>query len=351
MHPKYWNRKALHHVYRNADSGDGNQNAGALDAFSAAGAFESLLGDEPTDAGAPAPAPAAKPEPAAAAADETEDQVAERLAREQAEGDGKSADDAGAAPQSFTIKVDGKDVVLTADEMAEHYKNGLRQQDYTKKTTEAAEQRKVAEAQQVEARTKRDEYAGKLDAFASQANYELNAMRAQLTDELLQSDPLTYMQIQRTAETRHAQLQQAQQELQQINGQRQQEKTAEQQSRMQAEHQALLDKLPEWKDSAVADAEVVKIKQYLASQGFKPEEMTFTDHRSILMARKAMQHDALMERARGAVKKVASAPLKVESPGNAESAPKPGDGRTTAMKKLQKSGSITDAAAAFEQFT
>jgi hypothetical protein len=27
-------------------------------------------------------------------------------------------------------------------------------------------------------------------------------------------------------------------------------------------------------------------------QGFKPEEMSFTDHRSIVLARKAMQYDA-----------------------------------------------------------
>lgn len=346
MHPKYWKNKALHHVYRNADGGDGNQNAGAMNVFSAAGAFESMLGDEPEAAAAAAAETNAEP----AGAAETEDQAAERLAREQAEGADKPSDDTSAAPQSFTIKVDGKDVVLTADEMAEHYKNGLRQQDYTKKTTEAAEQRKAAEAQQAEARTKRDEYAGKLETVFAQANYELTALRATLTQDLLQSDPLTYLNTQRIVEQRQAELAQAQQELQQIHGQRQQEQAAAQQSRMQAEHQALLDKLPEWKDSAVADAEVVKIKQYLASQGFKPEEMTFSDHRSILMARKAMQHDALMERARAAAKKVASAPLKVESPGNAESAPKPGDGRTAAMKKLQKSGSITDAAAAFEQF-
>jgi hypothetical protein len=151
-------------------------------------------------------------------------------------------------------------------------------------------------------------------------------------------------------QARHAELQQAQQELQQINGQRQQEHATALKSHMEQQQEQLLAKLPEWKDKAKADAEAAKIKDYLATEGFKPEEMSFTDHRAILLARKAMQFDALMTKARETTKKVAAAPPKVERPGNAESAPKPGDGRTTAMKQLQQSGSINAAANAFTQF-
>jgi hypothetical protein len=339
MHPKYWKFPGA--AYRNADNGDGNQNAGggSLDAFSAASAFESVLDDEP--------APAAQP--AAAAEAETEDQAAERLAREEAEGNTPADPAAGDAPQSFTIKVDGKDVTLTADEMAEHVKAGMRHQDYTRKTTEVAEQRKAADAEITQARAKRDEYAVKLEQFSGQANYELNALQAQLTDELLQTDPVAYLSTQRIVEKRHAELQQAQRELQQINGQRQTEAAEAQRQNLQQQHEQLVAKLPEWKDPAKAKVEAAKIKDYLATQGYEAGDADFSDHRQIVLANKAMQFDALMERARGAAKKVAAAPPKVERPGNAETA-KPGDGRTTAMKNLQKSGSINDAAAAFTAF-
>lgn len=336
MHPKYW--KLTGAVYREqASTAEGGGPAGgALDAFSAADAFEARLSDEP------------EAEPVAApVADETDDQVAERLAAEDA-GE-PAADDAPAAPESFTIKVDGKDVTLTADEMAEHVKAGMRQADYSKKTAELAEQRRTADAEAAQARTKRDEYANKLGTFANQATYELNALAAQLTDDLLQSDPVEYLQTERTLRARQAELQQAQQELQQIKNQRQQEQAAAQSDYFLDQQQKLVAKVPEWTDPAKAQADVAAIKSYLSSQDFAPEEQVLPDHRLVILARKAMQYDALMERARTTTKKVAAAPPRVERPGNAESA-RPGDGRTTAIKQLRQSGSVRDAAAAFSQF-
>jgi len=332
MHLKYWKPRRL---MNEAGDGTTGSTGGALTTSSAADAFAAVLGDEPEAAAAGAEA-------------ETDEQAAERLAREEAEGVDPAADQA-AQPQSFTIKVDGKDVTLTADEMAEHVKAGMRQQDYTRKTTEVAEVRKAAEAEKAQARTQRDEYAAKLEQVYGQANYELNALQAQLTDELLQTDPVAYLSTQRIVQQRHAELQQAQQELQQINGQRQTEAAEAQRQNLMQQQEQLFAKLPEWKDPAKAKEAAAKIKDYLATQGYDGGDTDFTDHRSIVLAHKAMQFDALMERARSTAKKVAAAPPKVERPGNAETA-KPGDGRTTAMKNLQKSGSINDAAAAFSAF-
>lgn len=332
MHPKYWKPRRL---MNEAGDGTTGSTGGALSTSSAADAFAAVLGDEPEAAAAPAEA-------------ETDEQAAERLAREESE-DPAEAEATAEAPQSFTIKVDGKDVTLTADEMAEHVKAGMRQQDYSKKTAELAEQRRAAEAEATQARTQRDEYAAKLGNFANQATYELNALAAQLTDELLQTDPVEYLSKQRTLQARHAELQQAQQELQQIHGQRQAEQAEAQRHHLAQQQEQLLAKLPEWKDPAKAKEAAAKIKDYLATQGYDGGDTDFTDHRQIVLANKAMQFDALMERARSTAKKVAAAPPKVERPGNAETA-KPGDGRTTAMKNLQKSGSINDAAAAFSAF-
>lgn len=331
MHPKYWKPRLQAPIDGEGGTGGGSSES-LIDAF--ASHFDGPTDDEL--------APVA----------ESQEDTAARLAAEDAAEAEKPADpveadpDAPAEPEKFTIEVDGKPVELTKAEIAEHYKNGLRQKDYTQKTMEAAETRKAAEAETAQARATREEYAGKLDTFASQANYEVNALKAQLTDELWQSDPVEYLSIQRTAEQRQAQLQQAQQELQQINGQRQKEQADAMKSHMEAQHQALLDKLPAWKDSAKADAESTQIKKFLADQGFKPEEMSFTDHRAVLLAHKAMQYDALMARAKTTQAKVEKAPPKVARPGTPVQVA-PTDGRTKAMRELTQTGSRDAAAQIF----
>jgi hypothetical protein len=339
MHPKYWNRPRLQSAFESEGSAGGSSDS-MIDAFAAH--FEASSPDDEQ----PAP-PAAESQDDAAARLAAEDAAAE-AAKDAPKPDADPADaEPSDEPQKFKIEVDGKSVELTAAEIAEHYKNGLRQQDYTKKTTEAAETRRAAETEISQARAQREEYAGKLDVFTNQANYELNALRGQLTNELLQSDPVAYLQIQRTAEMRQAELQQAHQELQQINGQRQQEQATALQSHMEAQHQALLDKLPDWKDSAKAEAEAAKIKAYLGTEGFKPEEMSFTDHKGILLARKAMLYDALMARAKDTQVKVSAAPVKVARTGTPVSTPT--DGRTAAMRELTATGSRDAAAKIFAE--
>jgi hypothetical protein len=318
-----------------------DQGNSELDAHGAAAAFDALLtgseGGEQQAGGEQS-------------GEETEEQAAERIAAEAANEEAKPDEEQAVEPPKFTIKVDGKDVELTADEMAEAYKGQLRQADYTKKTMEAAEQRKAAEAEVAKARQERETYATKLETFANQANYEVQAIAAQLTEELLQSDPVEYLRLQHIVQRRQVELGQAQQELQKVNDQRNTEKAESERRYLAEQHEQLLAKLPEWKDPAKAKAEVAKIKEYLGQQGFDERESDFTDHRNVILARKAMQFDALMAKAKEATKKVSALPTKVERPGNAESAPKATDGRTAAMKRLSQTGSVSDAAAIFAQF-
>jgi hypothetical protein len=327
MHSKYWKRPRVMAPLESEGSAGGAPAAEDFASF-----FDNSVGvDDQQQADTSNQAGAESQEDAAARL--VAEDAANAQQTDQPQDDGAAADAAAAAEtDKFTIKVDGKDVTLTADEMAEHVKNGMRQADYSRKTAEVAEQRKAVEAQQAEARTQRDQYAAKLDTFSQQANYEVNALRAQLTDELLQSDPLSYMQIQRTADQRQAQLQQAQQAMQQITEQRAQEKTEADRQNIAHQQEQLLAKVPEWKDPAKAKAEVAKLQEYLTQQGYEPGEADFADHRSVVLARKAMQYDALMARAKVAR---TAAPI----PAN--------DGRSTAVRRFEQTGSRDDAAAAF----
>jgi hypothetical protein len=312
-----------------------SESSAPLDMHGAADAFSSLDGDAGHDE---------KVKPAEAV--ESTDDAAARLAAEDAAGEGEpEAGDPPAAAEAITVEIDGKLVTLTKEQIAENHKNGLRQADYTRKTMEAADARKTADAETAKARQERATYAQQLNNYAITTHGAIQEQQALLTLELLESDPIEYFKLERTVKERQANLVEAQQRLQHLNTEHQQEQEAQQKAYQSEQHQQLLDKLPEWKDPVKAKAEAEAIKAHRVQMGYTPEMNDLRNHLDVITARKAMQYDALIERAKGAVKKVAALPVRAERSGSAETGKL--DGRTTVMKKLAQSGSIDDAAAAF----
>lgn len=316
--------------------GDGGGASEALDIHSAADAFGALMGGDEDDSQASTTDQAADDSPEAAA---------ERLAKQELSGN-EEGGDAPEAEKTFTVEIDGKQVQLTAAEIAENHKNGLRQADYTRKTMEAAEARKAAETEANQARQEREQYAQKLNHYAISTEAQLNAIAAELTQDLLDTDPVGYLTKQRTLQEGQAKLAQAQGELSKLTAQQQEERAAAETAYYADQQAKLLAKVPEWKDPKKQEADVAAMKEYLGTQEFTPEEQRFPDHRLVILARKAMQFDQLMERAKGAVKKVAALPVKVERAG----APDTGNSKKVeAFKRLSKTGSVDDAANAFSQ--
>lgn len=310
----------------------------ALDMHSAADAFSSLLGDEPE----------ATKESESSDDDTPEGKAEKLLTSEMSDDEQEEATEDEPEADDLTIEVDGKQVKLTKEQIAENYKNGLRQADYTRKTMEAAEARKTAEAETAKARAERTEYAQKLNNYTIAEQSGVDQIRAAMTQELLESDPVQYLTLQHTLNERQVKLGEAQRILGQLTEQQQAEEAEAKQSYMNAQRDQLLAKLPEWKDPAKAEAEANAIKKYLMSQGYEAAELNITDHKQIILARDAMKYRELIERAGKAVKKVAALPTKVERPGSPEV--RSPDKRTTAMKQLERTGSIKDAANAFAQF-
>lgn len=314
---------------------------GAMDQGQAASAFESLL------SGAAAEPSGEEENPEAT--HEGEDNAATEGA-DADEGDEESEGEAAPEPSATVeFEVDGKKVSMTKEQIAEAVKGQMRQDDYTKKTMQAAEERKTANAEREAARAEREQYAQKLNNFVIAQDSIFQQEASALTEELLNSDPVAYLTLQRTLQLRQAEMQKAQVELQQLEQQRQQEHAEAMKSYQAEQLEKLLAKLPEWKDPKKAKAEVDEITGYMASQEFTPQEISgMSDHRVLLLSRKAMLYDKLMSKAAEATKKVAKAPAMVERPGKGE--PANVDGRTRAMKQLAKSGSVHDAAAAFASF-
>ena len=323
--------------------GGGASEGGALDANQAGELFTSLL-----DQGEPNDKNAGQESPEAAA----ERLAAEELAAQQGgkEGEGQAADGAGddAGAAKITVKIDGKDVQLTEAEIAEHYKNGLRQADYTRKTMEAADARKSAEAEANAARQERQNYANQLNIITAKLQGDLQEQSKIDWQQLLATDPVAYLEQKRIFEERQAHLSKAQQEMDQLQKLHQTEQAESARQYLAKQQQELIAKLPEWKDVDKAKAESAQIKEYLAKEGFEKGEIEqVADHRIVFLFRKAMLYDGLMSRAAAAPNKVAKLPTRVERPGNGDVRP---DGRTQAMQRLAKTGSINDAAAAFSEF-
>lgn len=249
---------------------------------------------------------------------------------------------------AVTIEVDGKPVTLTKAELADAVKNGLRQADYTRKTMEVADQRKAAEAETAKARQERQQYAQNLDQIAGQLQAVLGQQQQIDMKALLQSDPVEYLRQQHLFQERQAQLQQVNGQRQQIAALQQAEAAQSHQSFLQQQQQELLAKLPAWKDAAKATAERDALRTYLKNEGFAEQDVgNISDHKAVILARKAMLYDQMMTKASAAAKKVAPLPAKVERPGVNETPST--DKRSAAYQRLAKTGSVNDAAALFAQ--
>lgn len=107
------------------------------------------------------------------------------------------------------------------------------------------------------------------------------------------------------------------------------------------ESQRLTDLIPEWQDDARARADKAAIASSLHTHGYSPQEINqLYDSRAVVLARKAMLYDRLMASRPEVDKRVADAPP-FQRPG----AGGPAGGRTTALARLGRSGSVDDAAA------
>lgn len=254
-------------------------------------------------------------------------------------------DAASEQPETITIKVDGKDVEVTLDELKKGYQ---RQADYTRKTMEVSETRKAAEAEAQQLREQRNQYAQKLNDSQVLLSAALNEQQNIDWQQLLDSDPVEYLKQQHLYQQRQAAYQKNAQEQQQLYQYQQAEQAQNVQKFLAQQQDELLAKLPEWKDETKAKAEKTAMKTYLQDTGFSLDEINhLSDHRSVLVARKAMLYDQMMSKAKAAAKKVENLPQKVVKPGNGQ-APTI-DKRSQAFQRLGKSGKLEDAANVFAQ--
>ena len=312
----------------------------ALDVNSATDVLSTLLA--PTESQKEKAAKAESTEPDSKESEEEAVEAETEETEEEVE-ETEESEEEGEEPKTVTIKIDGKEVEVTLDELKNGYQ---RQSDYTRKTMEAAEQRKAADAELNAAIQERRTYADNLQRMQIQLESALQEQNTIDWQRLIDTDPQEYLKQQHLYQQRQAQLQRNGIEQQQVNAKIQAEEQTRFQSHLQAQQEELLAKLPEWKNDEKSKTEKVALREYLLNQGFDQKTVdNVSDAKAVIMARKAMLYDKMMSKAQAVAKKVSNLPQKVEKPGVAET--RNLDKRSNAFQRLSKSGSIDDAAAMF----
>lgn len=256
---------------------------------------------------------------------------------EQAEGDD--------AP--ISVEIDGKQVELTKAQIAEAYRHSQDAEEVAKKSKIADNARSLADAETRKAQQERHTYAQNLVKMAAQLEGAIQQQDKIDWDQLLKDNPVAFLEQKHLYDQRQALYQQNLREQEDVSRKIQAEQTENLKSHLATQQQELLAKLPEWKDEGKAKAEREALKRYLIKQGYDDASINgITDHRAVILGRKAMLYDQMMDKAKAAAKKVQNLPTKIERPGVTTESGRL-DGRQQAMRSLMKTGSVEDAAKVF----
>lgn len=222
-------------------------------------------------------------------------------------------DDAGQV--SVKTKIDGKEGtakladVLKSYQLQGHIDNKSRalaeQQQAMNAHMAQVEQAAQARLQQVE------------DMFSLAQNELMREFNAVDWQTLRVTDPAEYSARHHDFQARNNQLQGM---LQNVQQQRAQQSQQSMQMNLQQQHEALVKAIPEWTDEAKATTGKAEVAKYLKQNGFGPEEIgRISDHRAVIMTRKAMLYDAMMQQKPTLENKVRSTP-KIVKPGTTQQA-------------------------------
>jgi hypothetical protein len=245
---------------------------------------------------------------------------------------------------AYTVKVNGEEVTVTLDELRQGYS---RTQDYTRKTQQLAEQRKMAEAEFEAVRAERQQYSQVLNTLQQQI--EASAPSEPNWEHLRHNDPIEFA-------AQWAEHQQRQQRLQAVQAEQQRLASIQQQEQAQWIAQVVADErkvlenvIPEWRDPEVAKREKGELVEFARKLGFQTEELAgVTDHRVVVALRKAHLYEKLMSR-KPEVRPAQRPAAPVLKPGSSTSAVTKRTGELTrAKQRLAKTGAVRDAATAFE---
>jgi hypothetical protein len=279
-----------------------------------------------------------------------EELVSEEGQEEQEEGEQEESEyesDDQEEEQTFLVKVAGEEKELTLSELKSFAQQGA---DYTKKTQQLAEQRKVIESEAKaieEAKYLRDAYAQRLQAMEQLLN---SPEQTEDLEYLKESDPIGYAVRVAEKQQQREQLQAVQLERQRIAEQQQAEYAQQMQGYLAQQAEQLSKVLPDYTDPVKGETLRSELRSFAKSNlGFSDEELSMVrDSRQVVALHKAMLYDKLQQAKPSVNKRVSEAPKTIKS-GNGVK-PTTSENVKRQQKQLQQTGRVRDAAKLFENF-
>ena len=160
-------------------------------------------------------------------------------------------------PELYTVKQNGIETQVTLEELQNGYS---RQQDYTRKTQELANQRKEIESQQAELSQKDEVYRDLLPKLEASLEAELG--KEPDWKQLYENDPIAYVREKDVWNEKKKQLEATKAEQQRLKDDEIAKQREQIEQFIQFGNQELLKKVPEWKDTEKANSEKIAIRDY-----------------------------------------------------------------------------------------
>ena len=275
---------------------------------------------------------------------EAEPQQEEEVVEDDAE---VQEDDSQEEEPSYVVKAAGEEKEVPLSELIKGYQLGA---DYTKKTTEVAEQRKLVEAERAaieEAKYARDSYAQRLQAIDQ---FLTSQMPQEDLQSLKENDPIGYAVKVAELSEKKEQLQAIRAEQARIAQEQQSDYARAMSDRVAQEASKLAQVLPEFSDPAKGDNFRKEIRSYGKTLGFTDEELSQVyDSRHVLTLHKAMMYDKLQKSKPAITKKVNEAPRMLRAGTSGANKQSDAQKLQKQQSQLRNSGKVRDAAALFEQ--
>lgn len=254
-----------------------------------------------------------------------------------ADEDGEEDGEGGEAPEqqpepateTFRVKVDGKEIEVTRNELLAGYS---RDADYRQKTMALSQTRQAVEAEAQRIQVERAHYTQQLEQVAAVLQSTLPPRPSQADYD---ADPIGAVQAERRWQDSAGQLQGVLAERQRVAEQMQAQQHQMQQQMMQQAREKLTEYVPEWSKPDVAAREKPAVANHLRSIGYTDAEIgQAADPRALVLARESMLYRQLMASKPQVQQRVAQAPRMVK-PGAAGAAP---DRTKAIVQKIKRSG-------------
>lgn len=249
----------------------------------------------------------------------------------------------------YEIKVNGKPVEVTLDELMSGYQ---RDSDYRRKTMELADERRLLEEEVNKAKSESDAVAKLRQDYATRLSEIENSMQPDANIDwakLYETNPDEYHRMKIQVENKSKALETIKAERQRAIQEQQQEQTKVFNQYLEQQKQLLADKEPEYVDPVKGESLRKDMTSYLKKEGYSDQELNMmVDHRSFVIAKKAMLYDKMMN-SKISAKQSKTVPKMVRS-GTTKTVNKDNQQSKSLKSRLKQTGSMRDAANVLKQF-